>query len=155
MAVRVHRVGTIEGSRAVEIDAPADRCYAIAADLEQAPGWQRALRSVEVLERDGQGRPTRARTEWDARVRTIRADLRLAYEPGRIAWHQEHGDLKALTGSWTIEDAGGQRTRATYDLSADPGRMLGMLLRGSAEASVREHLLDGAATGLKERAEAS
>lgn len=139
----------------MEIDAAADRCYAIAADLAQAPAWQRSLRSVEVLERDEQGRATRARTEWDARVRTIRADLRLTYEPGRIAWRQEGGDLKTLAGSWTIEEAGPQRARATYELSADPGRMLGMLLRGSAEAAVREHLLDGAAAGLKARAEAS
>jgi hypothetical protein len=45
------------------------------------------------------------------------------------------------------------RTRATYALSADPGRMLGMLLRGPAEAKVRDFLLGGAAEGLKQRAE--
>ena len=55
----------------------------------------------------------------------------------------------------TLEDLGDGRTRATYGLSADPGRMLGMLLRGPAEGKVRDFLLGGAAEGLKERAESS
>lgn len=146
-------MGTIEGIRTVEVDAPAERCYAIAADLERAPEWQRALTSVEVLERDGDGRATLVRTEWDAKLRTIHADLRVSYEPRRIGWRQEAGDLKALAVSWTFEELEGGPTRATYELAADPGTMLGMLLRGPAEASVREHLVDGTATSLKERAE--
>ena len=48
---------------------------------------------------------------------------------------------------------GGGRTRATYTLESDPGRILGMLLRGPAEAKVRDFLVGGAAEGLKERAE--
>ena len=44
--------------------------------------------------------------------------------------------------------------RATYALEADPGRMLGLLLRGPAETAVRDFLLGNAADGLKEKAEA-
>ena len=54
-----------------------------------------------------------------------------------------------------MEDLGSGRTRATYGLEVDPGRMLGMLLRGPAEGKVRDFLVGGAADGLKERAEAS
>jgi uncharacterized membrane protein len=147
-------VGTLAGSRTVEVQAPAARCYAIAADLERAPQWQRSLRAVEVLERDGVGRPTLARTEWDAGVRTIHAELRVAYEPGRIAFRQERGDVKALSAAWTIEDLGSDRARVTYELAADPGMVLGLLLRGPAEEAVREHLLGGAVEGLRERAQA-
>ena len=64
---------------------------------------------------------------------------------------QEKGDVKALTGSWTFEDLGEGRTRATYALEAEPGRMLGMLLRGPVEAKVRDFLLGDAADGLKQR----
>ena len=67
---------------------------------------------------------------------------------------QEKGDTKSLTGSWTFEDLGGGRTRATYALEADPGRMLGMLLRGPVEGKVRDMLLGDAADGLKQKAEA-
>jgi Polyketide cyclase / dehydrase and lipid transport len=66
---------------------------------------------------------------------------------------QEKGDTKSLIGSWTFEDLGGGHTRATYALEADPGRVLGMLLRGPAEARVRDFLLGDAAEGLKQKAE--
>ncbi len=46
-------MGVIKGDRSVEIDAPIERCYEIAADVENATEWQGSLKDVEVLERDG------------------------------------------------------------------------------------------------------
>jgi uncharacterized membrane protein len=148
-------MGVIKGDRSVEIEAPIERCYEIAADLENATEWQGSLKDVEVLERDGERRPLVVETESDAKVKTVKAVLRFSYEPpNEIRWVQEKGDTKSLTGSWAFEDLGGGRTRATYALEADPGRMLGMLLRGPAESKVRDFLLGNAADGLKQRAEA-
>ncbi|MGH2803465.1 MAG: type II toxin-antitoxin system RatA family toxin, partial [Thermoleophilaceae bacterium] len=142
------------GERSVEIEAPIERCYEIAADIENAPDWQGSLKDVEVLERDGERRPLLVETESDAKVKRVRALLRFSYEPPTgIRWVQEKGDTKALTGSWSFEDLGGGRTRATYGLEADPGRILGILLRGPAEAKVRDFLVGNAADGLKEKAE--
>ncbi len=147
-------MGVISGERTVEIDAPIERCYEIAADIEGATEWQGSLRDVEVLERDAKKRAVIVETESDAKVKTVRATLRFSYEPpSRIRWTQEKGDTKSLEGSWQLEDLGGGRTRATYALRADPGRVLGMLLRGPAEGKVRDFLLGGAAEGLKEHAE--
>ena len=87
-------------------------------------------------------------------MKSVRALLRFSYEePTRIEWVQEKGDTKALRGWWDFEDLGDGRTRATYALETDPGRVLGMLLRGPAEAAVRDFLLGGAAEGLKRQAE--
>ena len=148
-------MGLIVGERTVEIDAPIEHCFAIAADIEHAPEWQGSLRDVEVLERDADKRALVAETESDAKVKTVKARLRFSYEPDTsVRWVQEKGDTKSLTGSWTFEDLGSGRTRATYGLEADPGRMLGMLLRGPAESAVRDFLLGNAADGLKEKAEA-
>ena len=147
-------MGTIQGDRTVEIDAPIERCWEIAADIENAPEWQGSLKDVEILERDGERRALLVETESDAKVKSVRAVLRFSYEPHTaIRWVQEKGDTKSLTGSWTFEDLGGGRTRATYALEADPGRMLGMLLRGPAETKVRDFLVGNAADGLKEKAE--
>jgi uncharacterized membrane protein len=144
----------IRGEKSVEIDAPLERCYEIAADIENAPEWQGSLKDVEVLERDGEGRPELVETESDAKVKTVKAQLRFSYEPpDRIMWVQEKGDTKSLEGWWDFEDLAGDRTKATYGLAADPGRMLGILLRGPAEAKVRDFLLGGAAEGLKHQAE--
>jgi len=147
-------MGAIVGDRSVEIDAPIERCFDIAADIENAPEWQGSLKDVEVLEKDADGRPALVDTESDAKVKSVKARLSFTYdEPTGIQWVQEKGDTKALEGSWTLEDLGDGRTRATYALASDPGRILGMLLRGPVEGQVRNFLLGGAAEGLKERAE--
>jgi uncharacterized membrane protein len=148
-------MGLIKGDRSVEIDAPIERCFEIAADVENAPDWQGSLKDVEVLERDGDRRPMLVETVSDAKVKDVRAVLRFSYQPPtEIRWVQEKGDTKSLVGWWAFEDLGGGRTRATYALEADPGRMLGLLLRGPAEAKVRDFLLGNAAAGLKGQAEA-
>jgi hypothetical protein len=147
-------MGLIKGDRSVEIAAPIERCYEIAADVQNATEWQGSLKDVEVLERDDQRRALLVETESDAKVKTVKSVLRFEYDPPTgIRWVQEKGDTKSLVGWWSFEDLGDGRTRATYGLEADPGRMLGMLLRGPAEAKVRDFLLGGAAEGLKEKAE--
>ena len=138
----------------MEIDAPIERCFEIAADIEGAIDWQGSLKDVEVLERDSDRRAVLVETESDAKVKTVKATLRFTYEePIAIRWVQEKGDTKALNGWWEFEDLGGGRTRATYGLSSDPGRMLGMLLRGPVEGKVKEFLTKDSVEGLKQRAE--
>src|SRR5688572_9635464 len=147
-------MGIIEGERTVEIEAPIERCFEIAANIEGAPEWQGSLIDVDVLERDDQRRAELVETKSNAKVKDVRAMLRFSYDkPTRIEWVQEKGDTKSLKGWWDLEDLGGGRTRATYALVVDPGRMLGMLLRGPAQNAVRDFLLGGAAEGLKEQAE--
>jgi uncharacterized membrane protein len=144
----------INGDRTVEIDAPIQRCFDIAADIEHSPKWQGSLKDVEVLSKDADGRAEVVETESDAKVKTVRARLRFSYsEPTRIEWVQEKGEVKSLRGWWDLEDLGGDRTRATYALEVDPGRMLGLLLRGPTEGVVKNFLLGGAAEGLKGEAE--
>lgn len=147
-------MGNITGERTVEIDAPIQRVFDIAADIEKAPSWMGSMKDVEVLERDGDGRAALVETVNDAKVKTVKAKLSFTYDaPTSIRWRQEKGDVKSLDGWWTLEDLGGERTRATYALKVDPGRMLGMLLRGPLEGQVRDFLLGDAADGLKRTAE--
>ena len=147
-------MGTLEASWTVEIDAPRDRCYEVAADVASSPEWQGTLKKVDVLKSDRDGRPQVVETISDAKVKDVRARLRFAYDPpGAITWEQEEGEVKWLTGSWAFEELGADRTRATYGLRADPGRMLGLLLRGPVEGKVKELLTKGAAEGLKQHVE--
>lgn len=147
-------MGEIRGEKSVVIAAALEHCFAIAADIENAPDWQESLKDVDVIERDADKRARVVETTSDAKVKTVKATLRFSYdEPDGIEWVQEKGDVKSLTGYWRFESLGADTTRATYGLIVDPGRMLGMLLRGPAEAKVRDFLLGGAAEGLKEKAE--
>ncbi len=153
-ADRVGIMGTLKASWTVEIEAPRERCYEIAADIENAPEWQKTLEEVEVLERDGEGRALVVETVSDAVVKKARSQLRFSYDPpGGLSWEQEEGDPKWLTGSWELVDLDGKRTKATYGLEADPGRVLNMLLRGPIKDKVKEHVTRSAAEGLKEQAE--
>jgi len=153
---RFGRVATLEASWTVEIDAPRERCYEIAADIENAPRWQGTLEEVEVLERDAERRPLVVETLSDATVKKVRSWLRFEYHPPEtLTWEQEKGEAKWLVGSWTFDELAEDRTRATYELRADPGRILGLLLRGPVAAKVKELLTKSAAEGLKGQAERS
>ena len=147
-------MGVIKGDRSIEIDVPADRCYDIVADIEKTPEWAKPLKSLEVLERDSQQRAVLVDTITDAKMKTVRAVLRYSFEPKRaVRWTQEEGDAASLSGSWTFEDIGGGRTRATYAIESDPGSLLGKVMRGPAETIVREMLLISGTSGLREYAE--
>jgi hypothetical protein len=147
-------MGTLEASWTVDIEAPRERCFEIAAEVEQAPKWQGTLEEVEVLKRDADGRARVVQTVSDAMVKKVKSTLRFSYDPpAGISWEQEEGEAKWLTGRWDFEQSGEGRTRATYGLRTDPGRMLGLLLRGPVEGKVKELLTKSAAEGLKEEAE--
>ena len=147
-------MGVMKASHTVEIEAPLARVWEVAADVPASPAWQPALQTVETLETDDEGRAVLVETSSDAKVKTTHQRLRFAYdEPGGMTWTQEKGDVKSLDGSWTFTEVAPERIEATFALEVDPGRMLGMLLRGPAEGKVKEFLTKGAAEGLKEYVE--
>ena len=147
-------MANIGGTASTEIEAPIEQVWAVVEDVLTAPEWQAGLESMEALERDGERRPTLVETESDAKVKTVRSEVRFRYEaPTRLAWSQVKGDLKSLEGAWDLEDLGDGRTRATYSLDSDPGRMLGMLIRGPVEGVIRGMLVDGRPGELKARVE--
>jgi uncharacterized protein YndB with AHSA1/START domain len=142
------------GEASAEIDAPLDRVWAEVEDVLAAPEWQGGLVAVTPLERDAEGRPTLVESKSDIKVRHVKTEVRFSYEPPtRLSWTQEKGDLKSLEGSWTLEDLGDGRTRATYKLDGDPGRMLGMVIRGPVEAAARAVLVNARPGELKARVE--
>ena len=142
------------GSASAEIEAPLEEVWAVVEDVVTAPDWQGGLVSVTPIESDDQGRPTLVESENDIKVRTVKTRVRFAYDgPTTLSWKQEKGDLKSVEGSWTLEDLGGGRTKATYTLDADPGRVLGMVIRGPVESAVRAMLVNARPGELKERVE--
>lgn len=142
------------GSASEEIAAPIDEVWGVVEDVLTAPEWQGGLVAMAALERDGEGRATLVETENDIKVRHVKTQVRFSYDPPtRLSWVQERGDLKSVEGAWTLEDLGGGRTRATYSLDSDPGRVLGMLIRGPVESAVRAMLVNARPGELKARVE--
>ena len=144
----------ISGDKTIDIAATPEAVFAVASDLERYPEWQDFLQRVRVRERDADGRATLVETEADAKVTALRLVLRATRdEPRRVAWRSEGGDIKALHGAFEIDAAFGGRTRTTFSLEVDPGRKLGLLLRGSVGERLRDRILDGMLDGLRRRAE--
>ena len=140
------------GSASVEIDAPIKQVWEEVEDVLAAPQWQGGLDGMTALERDDAGRPTVVETENDLKVRRVTSRVRFSYAaPTRLSWKQEKGDMKSVEGSWELEDLGGGRTRATYTLDVDPGRVLGMLMRGPLEAATRALFVNGRPGELRRR----
>jgi uncharacterized protein YndB with AHSA1/START domain len=116
-------VTVLSGSCSAEVAHPIERVWALVADIERAPDWQRTLERVEVRERNHDGRPLICDTVSDARVTKVAVRIRVSYEePRRLSFSQiESDDLDSMEGAWELEELGPERTRATYSLALDPG----------------------------------
>jgi carbon monoxide dehydrogenase subunit G len=147
-------MGHLGGSASVEIDAPLEEVWNVVQDVLSAPDWQGGLDKITALEHDSDGRATVVETENDIKVRRVKARVRFSYnEPTLLTWSQEKGDMKSVEGSWELEDLGNGRTNATYNLDADPGRVLGLVIRGPVEAATRAIFVNGRPGELKRRVE--
>jgi carbon monoxide dehydrogenase subunit G len=136
-------MGRIEGEASETIQAPIERVFGVAADVEGSTRWQPGIKEATAVERDADGRQVLVDTVTDGKVRDLRSRLRFSYtEPTGMTWKQESGDLSDVEGSWRLEDLGEGETRATYALSVDLGRMLGMVVRGPVVDVLRKQMVD-------------
>jgi ribosome-associated toxin RatA of RatAB toxin-antitoxin module len=142
----------ISGEQTTDVAAGAPAAYAVVADLERYPDWQEFLRSVTVRERDAAGRAALVEAQADAKVTTLRLVLRCTYEPGRrVTWRSEGGDVKSLAGAFDVQERSPDGARVSFRLDVDPGRKLGLLLRGPVADRVRDLALDGMLNDLRRR----
>ena len=72
---------------------------------------------------------------------------------GKAAFVQLKDRTGVLQTYVAIQDLGDGKTRATYALKGDTGRMLGLLIKGPVQDKLKEWLTKDAAEGLKARAE--
>jgi carbon monoxide dehydrogenase subunit G len=149
-------MANLTGNSTAEINAPIEQVWAVVEDVETAPQWQGGLKALTAIERDGEGRAVLCASESDAKVRTIKSTVRFVYDgPTRLTWTQEKGEMKSVDGSWQLDDLGDGRTRATYALEVDLGRMLSMVIRGPLVDLLRGMLVNARAGELKKRMEGS
>ncbi len=147
-------MGKLNGSSTAEIDAPLSEVWALVEDVERAPEWQGGLKDLEALERDDAGRVTLCESETDAKIRSVKSIVRFEYQgPTALRWEQVKGELKSVDGRWELEEIDQGRTRATYWLEVDLGRMLGMVIRGPLVDVLRGMLVNARAGELKQAIE--
>jgi ribosome-associated toxin RatA of RatAB toxin-antitoxin module len=144
-------MGRITDTASAEIDAPLDEVWTAVEAVERAPEWQGGMVSMEALERDAEGRATLCKTKADLKVTQATTQVRFDYSgaPNTLRWSQVKGDVKSIDGAWELEDLGDGRTKATFVLDVDTGRMLGLLIRGPVEGQVKKVLVGNRPEELK------
>ena len=123
-----------------EIEAPVETCFAAIVDYESFPRWQDAVDSVEVRSRTADGLGEDVQLFVDAKIRKIDYVLRYSYtRPTEIRWDFVEGNgMRDVDGVYTLESLGPERTRATYNLGADPELPVpGMILRRTHKQLVK------------------
>jgi len=138
--------------RSILIEATAQQVMAVIADLESYPQWVAAAKSVEVLDRDADGRARTARFVLDAGV--VKDTYVLSYtwrsDDLAVSWQLVEGELqKAQDGSYVLREKSSGVTEVIYELTVDLNiPMIGMFKRKAEKV-----ITDTALKELKKRVE--
>jgi uncharacterized protein YndB with AHSA1/START domain len=135
----------------VEIEAPIETCFEAIVDYESFPEWQRAVVDTEVLDRHKDGLGKKVNLIVDAKVRKVDYTLDYRYRrPTLIEWDFVEGNgINDADGTYTFEDLGDGRTRATYKF----GLEVGIPLPGPVARRAHKQTLKGSVEDLKKEAE--
>ena len=144
------------GEGSIEIAAGRARCFEVAAEVERYPDWHPLISSMRVLDREADGRWSRAAAVVDASVSTVNVVVTFTYaEPASVQCRRESGDLNEMWTRFEFAELEPERTRLDYSTGLDPGRMLSLMARGPVVDKVRHKLVDEAMAGFKRAAESA
>ena len=143
-------MGRKRAEHSLPIEAPPQVCFDAIVEYETFPEWQSAVKDVEVLTHDDDGRGREVRFAIDAKVKTVHYTLRYSYEPPHlITWEYVEGDVKDVDGEFVFEDRRDGTTLATYSLALDPG----VWLPGPVSRVLTEQVMKRSVEDLKRRVE--
>jgi ribosome-associated toxin RatA of RatAB toxin-antitoxin module len=103
------------------IAASAEKCFAVAIDVERYPEWAPDVKEALVRERDSQNRPVLVEYRASALGRSTHYTLKYDYAnaPKQISWHLAQGDImRSIDGSYKFEQSDAN-TKVTYSLSVE------------------------------------
>lgn len=104
--------------RSETFDAPADKIYKVLTDYASYPEFMDGVKSVNVLERDG----NTAVVEYNINIiKKFSYSIKTTeVENESVSWTFIEGDLfHSNDGSWTLKDNGDGTTDVTYKLDLD------------------------------------
>jgi len=135
--------------RAIDIDVPPERFFALLQDYQRYPEFLPEVKSVKLGPRTESGVSVTYRL--DVKLKVIEYTLdHLETAPTGIVWHLVRGEfMKSNDGSWTIEKTDSGGTRATYAIELN----LGALVPASLERALAEQGLPNMLSNFKTRAE--
>lgn len=137
-------------SREVVIEATPDEIMKVLCDLESLSEWASTYREVEILERDGQGRPLKSRQVMQISGATDEQVLEYIVHDDGISWSLVSSPLQRAQNARYTMTSRGESTRVRFELTFDltvpvPGFMLKQAAKGwidEATEGLRKRVLD-------------
>lgn len=142
---------TDQATERTHIDAPVSACWDVVTDFDHYADWAADIKSVNVVERDGEGRGVRVTFRAGAFGRSTSYTLAYDYSdaPHRLSWVQSAGDITSrLDGDYQFVDSDGG-TDVTYNLMVE----LKVPLPGFVKQRAAGRIISTALRELKARVE--
>ena len=135
----------VSESLSVTVNAPVDEVLAFLRDIDNQKNWFPGNIASEVLERDDEGLPTRARLVNDVKVAKDEFELDYTHNDSGFSWTLVAPTKvqKKQEGSWSLADKGG-KTEATMSLTVDTS----LPLPGFVQKKTVKDTLKGATSAL-------
>ena len=136
----------------ITIEAPVGEVVAVLTDLASYPTWSTAIKSVEVQDKDANGRATKAKMSIDAGVMKDRVilDYDWSKSPAEISFALDDADLLTeMSGTYEITDNGDDTTTVKYQLTVALSMPVPAMMRQKAERATIDLALNQLKTKLE------
>lgn len=136
----------------ITIEAPIGEVVAVLTDLASYPTWSTAIKSVEVQDKDANGRATKAKMSIDAGVMKDRVILDYDWSkyPAEISFALDDADLLTeMSGTYEITDNGDDTSTVKYQLTVALSMPVPAMMRQKAERATIDLALSQLKTKLE------
>jgi ribosome-associated toxin RatA of RatAB toxin-antitoxin module len=141
-------------TQSIVVAAAPSAVYSVVVDFDRYREWVADLKSIDVLERDADGRALEVAFRAAAFGRSTKYALRYDYShaPDSLSWHQTSGDVtEMMNGSYHfLGSPDGRATTVTYDLEVALAVPVPQFIQARSAARIQRHAL----VELKTRVEA-
>lgn len=137
----------INETREIVIEATPEEILDVIADLDSVTEWSEPHQSVEVLERDEDGRPTKVKMKVKAAGITDEQVLAYTWSENLVSWTLvSSGQQRSQDASYTLTPEA-DKTKVTFQISVDPVVPLpGFVLKRAVKGTI-----DTGTKGLRDR----
>ncbi len=137
----------INETREIVIEATPAEILDVIADLESMTEWSPPHQSSEVLERDKNGRPSKAKMKVKAAGITDEQVVAYTWSDNKVSWTLVNsGQQRSQDASYTLIPDG-DRTKVKFQISVDPVVPLpGFVLKRAIKGTI-----DAGTEGLRQR----
>jgi hypothetical protein len=150
-------VKELDGAAGAVVAASAQECLTLLVAVDGYPSWYpQVVRDVAVLERDPQGRPSRARATLHVSVGPLVRDFNLLLaiaieDPGTVKLTRvpnDPSDMERFEVTWRVDEAGETRLQLELHANLSVPRLLPL---GGVGGSLAQGFVDAAARALAAR----